>query len=125
MKTRIFSYKGNLGATTDIENGVFINDVMGEGQLGCVVSTDQIEITEGAKEMIRNAKREGGSFATIMLTDHNDGGSSIGLMGFNKHHFGTSIEIGRDCELSVLDKCEVVGDEIIPDDYKEFIDRKV
>lgn len=126
MKTQIFAYKNNLGATTDIEGGTFINDIKGPGQLGCVVSTSEIQISAEAKELIRKASREGGSFAEIMLTKHSDdsahGKSSIGLMGFRLHHFGEDFNISRNCELSVLEDCEEVVDNI-PQDYKDFIDK--
>lgn len=126
MKTQIFAYKNNLGATTDIEGGTFINDIKGPGQLGCVISTSEIQISTDAKELIRKASREGGSFAEIMLTKHNDnnvhGKSSIGLMGFRLHHFGEDFNISRDCELSVLEDCEEVVDNI-PQGYKDFIDK--
>lgn len=123
MKTAlIFAYKGNVGATTDIENGKFINDVNGSGQLGCVIHTSEVSITKEAKEIIKSARREGGSFAELMLTKHADGsGSSIGLFGFGKHHFGTDFTIGRTCDISVLDDCEEAKIEI-PEDYKKFID---
>ncbi len=125
MKTaQIFAYKGNLGATTDIENGKFINDIQSPGQLGCVIHTSEIQITKEAKAIIKNARREGGSFAGLMLTKHSDNsGSSIGLMVFGKHHYGTDVTIGRDCEKSVLDDCEEIDMEA-PEDYKQFIDSK-
>jgi len=127
MKTQIFAYKKNLGATTDIEGGTFINNIKAPGQLGCVVSTSEIQISKEAKELIRKASREGGSFAEIMLTKHSNsdehGKSSIGLMGFRLHHFGKDFNISRDCELSVLEDCEEVVDNT-PDGYKDFIDEK-
>lgn len=121
MKTQIFEYKGNLGATTDFENGKFINDPKAPGQLGCVIDVNEIEISENAKNLIRSANREGGSFAELMLTEHGDGGASIGLMGGVKHHFGKNFSIGRTCSLSVLDKIISTNIEA-PDDYKSFID---
>lgn len=124
MKTRIFAYKGNLGATTDLENGKFLNDLTKPDQLGCVIDTKEVEITKDAKELIKKAKREGGSFAEIMLTKHTAGGSSIGLLGFGKHQFGKDFNIGRDCDLSVLDDCIEMNDDIIPEDYKIFINSK-
>lgn len=124
MKTKIFTYKGNLAAETDLINGKFINNPLSPGELGCVIDTAEVEITKEAKELIRKASREGGSFSEIMLTKHAnniDSKSSIGLMGGNKHHFGTSFSIGRDCDLSVLEDCTEVEMEA-PQDYKKFID---
>jgi hypothetical protein len=124
MKAQIFAYKGNLGATTDPENGKFLNNPLDEGQLGCVISTKEATITAEAKELFKKARREGGSFAEIMLTRHNNGsGSSIGLLGLRKHHFGQDFCISRDCDLSVLDDIEVVETEA-PEDYRQFIDNK-
>jgi hypothetical protein len=123
MKTKIFAYKGVIGAETDIENGKFINDPKGSGQLGCVISTTEIDITKEAKELIKSAPRERGSFAPIMLTKHSDGsGSSIGLFGFYKHIFsGEDLCIGRTCETSVLNDCNETEIEI-PNEFKELVD---
>jgi hypothetical protein len=123
MKTQIFAYKGNLGISIDMENGKFINNPTDSGQLGCVVDTTEIQITKEAKELIKRAKREGGSFADLMLTKHTSGGSSIGILGFGKVNMGTDFMIGRDCELSILDDTEEVELQI-PEEYKEFIDTK-
>jgi len=125
--TKIFAYKENLGAMTDLDNGEFINDPKVPGQLGCVVDCKNVDITKEAKELIKKAKREGGSFAALMLTKHAEtvdkkmGEGSIGLAGFWKHHYGTEVEIGRDCELEVLELCNEVEIEV-PEDYKAFID---
>ena len=126
MKTKIFAYRGCIGAETDLENGKFLNDPKSGGQLGCVISTTEIDITKEAKELIRNAPREGGSFAPIMLTKHDDGsGSSIGLMGFWKHCFaGEDLCIGRTCEKEVLDDCNETVMEI-PEDFIEFVDKNL
>lgn len=99
MKTKIFSHKNFIGAETDLDNGVFLNDPKGEGQLGCVVALAEIEITKEAKELLRTAKREGGSFASIMIDK-----GSIGLFGFGKHLFDLDKPVvSRDCDLSALD----------------------
>lgn len=125
MKTQIFAYKGNLGATTDLENGKFINKPLDPGQLGCVISTKEASITTEAKELLKRARREGGSFAEIMLTRHSDGsGTSIGFLGFRKHNFGKDFCVSRDCDLSVLDDIEVI-EEAAPEDYRSFIDKRL
>lgn len=129
MKTQIFAYKGHLGATTDQENGIFINDPKSPGQLGVVVPTSEVQISGDAKQLIKNAKREGGSFAPLMLTKHAGEGtgmfgpSSIGLMGFWKHYLGSGpeIKIGIDCDVKVLEDCEEIQIEA-PEDFKAFID---
>lgn len=126
MKTKIFAYRGNLGATTDLKEGKFINDPTTAGQLGCVVATTEVEISKEAKDILRNAKREGGSFAEVMLTRHSPEskipGSSIGLLGFHKHHFGKEVRIGRVCDTSILD--DIPDSEVeAPQDYRDFIDK--
>jgi hypothetical protein len=103
---------------------------MSQGQLGCVISTSEIQITKEAKEIISNAKREGGSFAELMLTKHEGigadehGKSSIGIFGFGKVLLGKDFKIGRDCDKSVLDDCEEVEIEV-PQDFKDFIDKEI
>lgn len=124
---RIFSYKGHVGVDINHATGRFINDPNNGDQLGCVIPTSEIEISEEAKTAIRGAQREGGSFAALMLTKHQNGDpsfgpSSIGVSGFNKVHLDKdSLSIGRDCDLSVLDDCVVVANDV-PDQYKELID---
>jgi hypothetical protein len=91
--------------------------------LGCVIDTKEIDITKEAKDLIKNARREGGSFAAIMLTKHADGsGSSVGLFGFWKHLFaGEDLCIGRDCTTSVLDDCNETEMEV-PAGFIEVVD---
>ncbi|MFA5207415.1 MAG: hypothetical protein WC428_02045 [Candidatus Paceibacterota bacterium] len=123
MRTKIFTYKGVIGAETDLDNGKFLNSPKDGGQLGCVIDTKEIDITKEAKELIKSAPKEGGSFAPIMLTKHSDGsGSSVGLMGFWKHLFaGDELCIGRTCETSVLDDCNEIEIEI-PEEFKKVVD---
>jgi len=124
MRTKIFSYKNAVGAETDLDKGKFINNPKGGGQLGCVIDTKEIDITKEAKELIKNARREGGSFASIMLTKHaNNDGSSIGLMGFWKHMFNSEgLMIGRDCDTSILEDCNETEIEI-PQGFKDAVDK--
>lgn len=122
MTAEIFAYKGNLAASINMD-GKFLNNPSEQGQLGCVIAADHVKISPDAVALIKGARREGGSFAELMLTKHNDGsGSSIGIMGFGKVHFGTKFNISRDCDLSVLDSC-VVEEIEAPEDYKNFIDK--
>ena len=121
---KLFAYKGHVAAEIDI-NGKFLNDIHQAGQLGAVISTSEIEITKEAKEIIKNAKREGGSFAELMLTKHTNpeehGKSSMGILGFGKVHLGDDFSIGRDCDVSILEDCSEVEIDI-SDEYKSFID---
>lgn len=129
MKTKMFAYKGNIGAESDIENGKFINNPKGGGQLGIVIDIKEVEITQEVVDILKSASRDGGSFASIMLTKHSDeavgtGGSvaSIGLMGFGKHFFPKSeIAIGRTCDKEILDLCTISEIET-PQDFKDFVD---
>ena len=125
VKTIIFAHNGHVGAETNVEKGKFINDPTAQGQLGCVIHSDEVKITPEAKEIMKsNYDREGGSFAGVMLTVHADGsGSSLGLMGSGKHYLGEKITYGRDCEISVVDDFTVEEFET-PEDFKEFINSK-
>ena len=117
----IFAYKGNVAVEIDMDNGKFINDLTQPGQLGCVIDSKEVEITQEAKDIIFKAKREGGSFSELMLTEHADGsGSSIGVLGFGKCFLGKDFKIGRDCEKGVLEHLEVVDKEA-PQDFQDFI----
>lgn len=117
MKTKIFAYKNFIGAETDVDNGIFLNDPKGESQLGCVIPLEEIEITKEAKQLLRKATREGGSFAPVMLNE-----GSIGLLGFSSHLFNVDKPmLSRDCDLSVLDKL-ADSDIEVPAVFIEFID---
>lgn len=124
---KIFAYNGSVGAESDIENGTFINDIESEGQLGVVVSVNDTVITSEALNIMKtNYKREGGSFAPVMIirTDSDSASNCIALMGFGKH--GVAIKepvfFSRDCDLTVLDEIEIDDAIEIPDDFKAFID---
>lgn len=122
MTAKIFEYKKNIGIDIDMK-GKFINDPFQPGQLGCVISTKDVIITPSAIDVIKNAKREGGSFAELMLTKHDPGpGSSIGILGGGKINLGSEFSIGRDCETSILDDC-VIEDFEVPEEYKNIIDK--
>ncbi|NCQ52140.1 hypothetical protein GW796_09660 [archaeon] len=122
----IFAYKNNLGMIVSPE-GKFINDPFAPGQLGAVISTNEVGISKEAKDLIKKAKRDGGSFAELMLTKHegsaieSHGKSSIGVLGMGYVHLGTEFSIGRTCNLSVLEDCTEVENDI-PEDYKSFVD---
>lgn len=114
---KIFAHKNFIGAETDCENGEFVNDIHGASQLGCVVSFSETEISEEAKELLSTAKREGGSFAPIMIME-----DCIGVGGFNKHLFDLNDPIlSRDCDLNNLSKIKVVENKP-PQDFIEYID---
>ena len=122
MKTQIFAYKGIIGATTDLDSGKFINNPKSKSQLGCVISSKEIEITKEAKELLRCAPREGDSFAPIMLTRHTNGTSSIGLIGFHTHLFkGKNLCIGRTCDIEILNDMDDT-DIMIPEGFIRTID---
>lgn len=55
MKTKVFGYKGIIGAETDLKQGVFLNDPMATGQCGCIVSVDELEINQEAIDILRTA----------------------------------------------------------------------
>jgi hypothetical protein len=121
MKSFMFAHKGCIGVVMPAE-AKFLNNPMAAGQMGSVISMDEIEITAEAKEILRNAPREGGSFSAIMLTSHNDGKGSIGVMGFGQALFAPDdINIGRDCDTAILD---LVPDSTLPapPDFIAFVD---
>lgn len=128
MNLKIFAYKGVLGAESDLKKGKFINSPNETGQMGIVVATNNVDITKEAKELLRKAPKESGSFAPIMLTKHDDnvpkehGKSSIGLFGFHKHAFGgEDLAIGRTCDVSILDDCNEVEMEL-DEEFKKYVD---
>lgn len=124
---KIFAYKGNVGIVID-PIGKFLNNPFDDNQLGAVIRTDEVEISKEAKDIIRAARRQGGSFAELMLTDHEGGEniaehgkSSIAVLGMGYVHLGTDFCIGRMCTTSILEDCvEVPNDP--PADYQNFID---
>lgn len=122
----IFAYNGNLGMIVNAE-GKFINDPFAPGQIGSVISTNEVEISKEAKDLIKKAKRDRGSFAELMLTNHTGsaveahGKSSIGVMGMGYVHLGTKFSIGRTCSLSALEDCAEIENNP-PEDYKAFVD---
>lgn len=125
LTLQIFAYKGQVGALSDIENGTFLNDVKGSSQLGVVVASKDIGISQEAKDLIKEKyHREGGSFAPLMLTPSEKTNGSIGILGFGRHlltDMDGMISISSDCDLSVLDKCQLIENN--PEDtFIEFVD---
>lgn len=112
----IFEYAGDLGAESDMANGTFLNDVTSDTQLGVVVAVEEVTISQEAIDVIRNAQREGGSFACMMLTKHSPEASdehstsaSIGMLGRGYHWIKSGEAVlGRTCDISVLDMMKVV-----------------
>lgn len=118
---RYFTYKGAVGANSDLKSGEFLNDIKAPGQLGVIAKFENVGMPKEVKEIFLNRhKREGGSFATTMINK-----GSMGSLGFGKHLLAKTekelIEISRDCDLSLLDECVVVDNEV-PEDFKKFID---
>lgn len=104
------------------QHETYINNPNAPGQMGTVIDTKDISITKSAKEVISKAKRGGGSFAELMLTKHAEGGeSSIAVMGFGKVYLGSIFEIGRECDISVLEDCHEEEIET-PADFLQFVD---
>ena len=130
MKTlKIFEYKGEVGAISDLANGTFMNkiDDTFSNQVGVVVSTKEVIISPSALEIMKNKyRRSGGSFASTMLSPANEYfDSSIALFGFNLHVLTDeigNIEYGTHCDLSVLDDIEVDSNIEVPDGFKEVVD---
>lgn len=97
--TRVFAHLGIIGVQTDITSGTFLNDPTAEGQMGCVVPLENVVMTTEAKDLLRSAKREGGSFAAIMIDT-----KTFAHMGFSHVMFDANENlISRDCDLSGLD----------------------
>ncbi|WAW11752.1 hypothetical protein nACB2_074 [Acinetobacter phage nACB2] len=131
MRTvEIFEYRGCVGAKSDIENGHFLNNPSGTGQMGIVISSDHVFISPSALAALKKSvKKLGGSFANTMLTTSADGRKSLGLMGKYTHGLkmtpNANFEIGRTCDVSVLDSFRVVEDIKVPEDFKEHIDEEL
>ena len=125
LTLQIFTYKGQVGALSDIENGTFLNDVKGSSQLGVVVASANVGISQEAKDLIKEKhRREGGSFAPLMITPSEKSNGSIGILGFGRHlltDMDGIIAISRDCDLSVLENCQLIENN--PEDtFIEFVD---
>lgn len=129
VKTKIFTYKGWIGIQSS-ENSEGLIAKPGGGNMGVVLSTSACEITPEAKAVFKNAGREGGSFASFMLTEHagapsEHGKSSIGWLGgyLNAAPF-SAVKLGRDCNKSVLEDMTEVADMEIPIEFMDFIDKQ-
>lgn len=122
MKTQIFEYEGHVGAIMP-ENGKYLDDIRDPNQLGVVIDTKEVLITQKAKDILLNAKKDARSFAGLMFTRHGDGTSSIGITHKGKVYLGTqeTIVIGMHCDQSVLHDCEINEFEA-PEDFMRFID---
>lgn len=127
LSIKFFSYKGHIGANSDLENGKFLNDPKAGGQLGVVSLVENIGLPDEVKLLIlKKYKREGGSFANMMLTTATSGNQNIGILGHGCHIVTTEnkdVMISRDCDLEVLDNCIIIENNP-PEDFKKWIDEK-
>jgi hypothetical protein len=116
--TRVFAHLGIIGVQTDITSGTFLNDPTADGQMGCVVPLENVVMTSEAKELLRSAKREGGSFAAIMIDT-----KTFSYMGFSHAMFNANEKlISRDCDLSGLDS--ITEDlEPVPEGFITAVER--
>ncbi len=125
----MFSHKGHIGITIPSDTP-FINDPSNPDELGVVISTQNVLITQEAKDHIKlHHTHVGGSFSPFMLTKHAEeiheqyGKSSIGILGHaDKVYMGEEMILGRDCDLSVLDDCEVTADPA-PEDFVAAVEK--
>lgn len=126
MTMFVFAHRNHIGIQIEPDTP-FINDPTEPGQMGVVVALADVAMTESAKDLLRSAKREPGSFAPIMLTKHNDpikfGPGSIGVLTKRPIVLfqPEDILIGRDCDTSVLDDITVLKGDI-PQGFKDGVD---
>lgn len=123
MKTQIFSHKGVLGASTDLKDGKFINNPVAPGQIGCIISTKEIQITKKAKELIANAPKKGITSPITLIKHAGSKGSAIGLAGHWKHVFANdTLSISQTCDITVLNDIEVVKMKV-PTEFIEEVEK--
>lgn len=124
---KIFSHGKFVGAESDIENGRFLNDINLGGQLGVVVDVKDIEITSAALSIMRNHKREAGSFSSVMLTADKEGGFSIAVLGFGNHLLTDNgcLTYSRNCDTEVLDNLLINGNMEIPQSFIDFVESEL
>ena len=125
LTVTFFEYNGAIGAEIDIDKGTFLNDPKAPGQMGTVTDVKYIGMPEEVKQAILTRyKREGGSFASMMISKSSKE-DNIGLLGGYAACLATSktsrIQISRDCDLSVLDSCIKIENNP-PQDFKDYID---
>lgn len=121
----IFAYKNSVAAIID-KDGTFLNDINDKNQLGCVIDVMSASITQSAKDYIKNNySREGGSFASFMLTKHaNNESASIAIVGKPGYKIISCdgvVEIGRTCSLEVLDMIGLDNEIETSNEYVQFV----
>ncbi len=119
---KFFEYKGVVGATSDVENGKFINDINDPNNMGVVVDVTECTISQAAKDILLKSGRERGSVAPLMLTNCDDGTSCVAVFGFERHLVSPSI--GRICDVDVLHKIQIVENDP-PADFIEYVDSEI
>lgn len=122
----IYVYNGVVGATV-FEEGSFLNDISDENQLGVIVDVKNVSITQKAKDYIEsNYVRLNESFSYFMLTlNPNKESADVGLIGGTGVRIISNdgkVEIGRLCDISVLDMMNINDDIESSEDYREFVE---
>lgn len=113
--TTIISHKGYLGAVTDLENGKFENT----GAPMFRVNVEEVQITESAKNIIKNARKEAVGVPDIIILSDN----TISLANIAQNFMGNAISVNADADLDIIDAIEVISTEAIDidPDFVEYV----
>jgi hypothetical protein len=105
--------KGGYKQETTVPAGI-LNDPTKKGQLGVVMDSKYCDFSQEAIDVLKAAKREVGSFASVVCDS-----KAFGWCGGTRFICEVSdLTIGRDCDPSHYLPADIEA----PQDFKDFID---
>jgi hypothetical protein len=117
MKTQVFVYGGYLGVSSHPET----EGLVAATGLGIVINSQGLEISQEAIDVLRKARKAGGSYAPLQVFAGPDKSVIFGWEGSWKSIFPIDeVQLGRDDDPSLLQPSEVE----VPQDFRDFVDKQ-
>lgn len=113
-KTKIFEYKGYVGI---VAGDSLVNDPTQPGQLGCIVSLKDVEISQAAFEILKGIPKSNDDIGDVMCWDE-----FFGWMGGPAKVLSKESEGDRDYNPNLLS--DYIAEVEPTQSFKDFIDNK-
>lgn len=119
MRTKIFEYKGIIGIQSDPDAEGLVAKPE-NGNLGCVVHADFVDISPEALELLKEVKKGKDNIGDIDVFEAGEGIVILGWLGGYLNAFKPTDILGsKDYNPALLKPTEGVE---VPEEFKDFVD---
>jgi hypothetical protein len=124
MKTKIFEYKGFVGAESNYNAEGLLNNPEDPKQLGFVLDGRYVDISPKAFEIIKTFGNSYDDIGVLDVFKSDNGTTIVSMLGGPKFLFGKEGQenVGSNSSDFSLLENRIKGDVEAPEDFKEFID---